>query len=245
MKKIIALFLLIQTTHSYSQKGNQDTLVLHLEKYANGKISAYSYLLNSTRTGRATAYTPDGKIMFDSEISRMHGSHSVTFYHHPNGVVSKIEEHSAPDAGIQWYNTTYFYNEKGELTDKRENNYNDRVTIQTPPDYKPQAVVECAVIYSNKTYFVNNSPYDLKVTYASRGESVVNSLKSGDTLYMGNQVQAQFFEDPSKTATFSAESLSKKKKAKKIKFEFGKANVKAVSPSEKAYYYEIRAILLR
>jgi hypothetical protein len=222
-------------------KSSGDTTVLHKVKYANGKLSAYSWMLKSTGNGRATCWDPQGKVMFDSEISRNHGHHSVQFEHHANKVVSKVEESSAPDAGIQWYQSTYYFDEKGIKTGENHQSHDDQlhVRIQEPYVVPQKETQQCAILYNNETWFINQTEFTLVVSYTARNETKTDTLASGDTLKIGDMIQAQFFEDPSKTATFRATPLKKNKRSAKWEFTFQKVGEVKKNPSCMSYYFVI------
>jgi len=259
---LLLLFALLASRNAKSQTNeNGDTLVLHRETYPNGRLSAYSYLLKSTNEGRATAWDPKGNTMFDSSIRRKWGHHSVQFSHHPNKVVSKVEESSAPDAGIQWYRTWYYFDESGKLINKVEDSHDRMVTlpdIQNP--YQPreevrvhpekeapkeQEVMECAVLYHNETWFVNETPFALEVKWSARGMEKSQILQAGESAFMGDVIQAQFFQEPDKEAQFSAKVIGKPKKARGIRFEFLPLKTEMQGKETKKYYYRIWAVLTK
>lgn len=250
----LLLFLALLAGEIHAQS---DTVTLHDVRYPNGKRSAWAYYLKSTQEGRATCYLPNGTQLYSGTISHRHGDRSVEFKHHGNKVVSQIHEHSAPDAGIQWYNRYLEYDEAGTLIRTWENNWDDMVTLRNPiiepapspvvpvpvtPNPKPQPeVVECAVLYSNRSWFINATPFHLMATYVSRGDTIRKPIAPGDTVMMGNQVQAQFFESPMKSAGFSAVATARK--GRKFMYEFQPAGEQKKSGSEMDFYYRIRGVL--
>lgn len=257
---ILIFALLLPITPARAQweiKG--DTIVLHRETYPNGKLSAYSYLLSPTSEGRATAWDPRGNVMFDSSIRRKWGHHSVNFTHHPNKIVSKVEESSAPDAGIQWYRAWYYFDEQGKFIRKDEDSHDRMVTLpELRNPYEPreevrvqpeketpneQEVMECAIIYHNETWFVNETPFDLEVKWSARGMEKSQLLKAGESAFMGDVIQAQFFQEPEKEAQFSAKPLSRQKKARGVRFEFLPLKTEMQGNETKRYYYRIWAVL--
>ena len=221
-----------------------DTILLHEVKYENGKISARSWLLQSTGNGRAACWNPQGKVMFDSEISRNHGHHSVHFEHHANKVVSKIEESSAPDAGIQWYRSYFYFDENGNKTGENYDSHEDLIRVRVPekleqPKQETQEIAKCAVIYSNETWFTNQTEFTLLVSYSARNEIKNDTIASGESIKMGNMIQAQYFEDPSKIAVFKAEPIKKTKRSSKWEFFFHKTAEEKIGESSKQYYFSI------
>ncbi|MFN3343829.1 MAG: hypothetical protein ACK40M_14120, partial [Flavobacteriales bacterium] len=248
---LLSGILLSGCLSSFAQKTQKsDTLVLHKEKYPNGKISAYSYILNSTGNGKAVCYDPQGKIMYQGEVSRNHGHRSVYFQHHPNKVVSKIELSSAPDGGIQWYRTYLFFNEQGVLVNKIEDNWDDRVTVLTDPgpgkkEEKPtpkQEVVECAVTYSNEAWLVNQTPHPIHVKWIARRDTITKTIQPRDTVFIANLIQAQFFADPYKSASVVVKKV-KGKPSKGVRYELIPLSEKQEGKEKKLYYYRVLAVL--
>ena len=245
LKFTLFLTFVISLQLSFAQhKTIGDTILLHEEKYDNGKLSARSWLLQSTGNGRATCWNPQGKIMFDSEISRNHGHHSVHFKHHDNKVVSKIEESSAPDGGIQWYRSHFYFDENGNKTGENHDSHEDLIRVRVPekreqPKQETQEIAKCAVIYSNETWFINQTEFTLLVSYSARNETKTDTIASGETIKMGNMIQAQYFEDPSKTAVFKAEPIKKTKRSLKWDFFFQKTAEEKVGGTTSQYYFSI------
>ena len=208
MKKFFLPFLLFLTHFGWTQTkiSVSDTQWLHQKRYASGRWSAYSYLLKSTGNGKAACFTPQGKTMLESSVSRNHGHHSVTFWHHPNGVVSKAEISQAPDAGIQWYRTTITFNEQGEKTGEDHRSHEDleRIMLIDPPFEKPSTTVKvpqetaqpCAVIYSNILAVENFTQFPIKVQFAARKKIKTIRIEPGKIAYIDTLIQAQFFQNP-------------------------------------------------
>ena len=246
--KIILLLLCcsIFQVSTAQKKSQSDTNVLHKVKYANGKHSAYSWMLKSTGNGKATCWDPQGKVMFDSEISRNHGHHSVHFQHHPNKVVSKIEESSAPDAGIQWYKSTYYYDDKGIKTGEYHQSHEGLTHLKPEQEYvvPVQKTIKCAGVYSNETWFINQTEFTLIASCTARNETKTDTLLSGDTVKIGNMIQAQFFEDPSKTAIFKAVPLKNNKRSSKWEFTFQNSGEAKNGDACMRYYFVIGQKLL-
>ena len=233
-----AMFPVIFAQH----KKSGDTLILHKVKYTNGKLAAFSWMLQSTGNGRATCWDPQGKIQFDSEISRNHGHHSVQFEHHANKVVSRVEESSAPDAGIQWYRSTYYYDDKGVKTGENHDSYDDRpsIIVQDPQERPVQVVVPPPVIsYNSEIWFINQTEFTLIASYTMKGETQADTLRSGDTLKMGSLTQPHAFENPTKSTTFSAATIKKTRRSDKWKFAFQASGEEKSTETDKRYYYVI------
>ncbi len=233
MKKLL-IFSLIFLTHlgwAQTQSSKLDTQWLHQKKYSNGRWSAYAYLLKSTGNGKAACFTPQGKVMFESSISRNHGHHSVAFWHHANGVVSKAEISQAPDAGIQWYKSQIYFNEKGEKLREEHQSHEDLERIMqinppfeihpsvprpqqpstpTVPPSKP--ALPCAVIYSNVLAVENLTAFPVQIQFAARQRIKTCIIAPGESRNVDTLIQAQFFQNPLKEGIFQVEFTQKRKK---------------------------------
>lgn len=108
----------------------QKDTILHQHKFPNGKTSTIC-VLKDDREGYAKAYDFSGKEIYHSYIRRFGGHASVSFKHHANGMVREAHYSSHPDGGIQWYNTWTTFDEQGNKTGERHNNWDDRVTVPT------------------------------------------------------------------------------------------------------------------
>lgn len=244
---LIRVLVLLTTTaasqHLLAQhKKSGDTLILHKVKYPNGRLSAYSWMLGSTGNGRAICWDPKGAVMFDSEISRNHGHHSVQFDHHANKVVSRIEESSAPDAGIQWYRSTYYYDEKGVKTGEHHTSHDDMHHITRPGEVEipvQHVVVPPPVVYTNEIWFINQTEFTLIASYQVQNNIQTDTLRSGDTLQLGNLTQINRFENPTKTAIFNAKPLKNTKRSAKWNFVFQSCGEQQSDETRKRYYYVI------
>jgi hypothetical protein len=233
MKKLLlfTLIFLAQQGWAQTQSSKLDTQWLHQKKYSNGRWSAYAYLLKSTGNGKAACFTPQGKVMFESSISRNHGHHSVTFLHHANGVVSKAETSQAPDAGIQWYKSQIYFNEKGEKIREERQSHDDleRIMLLDPPfeihpsvprpnqPFTPtvppsKPAPTCAVIYSNILVVENLTAFPIQVQFAARQRIKTSIIAPGESRNVDTLIQAQFFQNPIKEGVFQVELTQKRKK---------------------------------
>jgi len=218
---LLLCFFLTLSGWAQSKISSNDTQWLHQKRYASGRWSAYSYLLKSTGNGRAACFTPQGKIMLESSVSRNHGHHSVTFWHHPNGVVSKAEISQAPDAGIQWYRTTITFNEKGEKTGEETRSHEDleRLTLIDPPFERPTTQVKpapvtaqpCAIIYTNVLIVENLTQFPIQVQFAARSKIKTYLIPSGKQLAIDTLIQAQFFQNPQKEGILQIQFIKNRK----------------------------------
>jgi hypothetical protein len=251
----ISLILLLLSTNSSTLLAQlpekSDTTLLHEVYYNNGKLSAKIWMSRSAGRGRASCWDPDGRLMFDSEISRLHGHHSVRFEHHLNKVVSKVFESSAPDAGIQWYKSTYFFDESGNKIGEEKRSHEDleRVTIpdfrKSPEKQENTPTQQCAVIYSNELWIVNESEFTLLLESKARNVEKRDTIASGDSLMLADLIQAQYFEDPFKATTISVRPLKESRRTNKWSFVFYKSGEQKNSGTSTRYYYAIAQRLKR
>jgi hypothetical protein len=61
-----------------------------------------------------------GNVIYEKELRTIGGHASVEFTFYPNGALNKASWSSAPDAGIQWYNSTDIFSEDGKLVSHTE-----------------------------------------------------------------------------------------------------------------------------
>jgi hypothetical protein len=116
----------------------QNDTILHHHKFPNGRTSTI-IVLKDNREGYAKAFDFEGKEIYNSYIRRFGGHASVTFKHHPNGMVKEAHYSSHPDGGIQWYNTYTSFDEYGNKLSERNYNWDDKVTI--PHHFKPDSLL--------------------------------------------------------------------------------------------------------
>lgn len=117
MKLLIFSILFLFSITVFSQR---DTL--HIHYFPNGKVSTFTYI-DEDRYGKALAYNLKGEVIYENGTRRVHGSASVRFTHHENGMVKTARYSSHPDGGIQWYRSTTEFNEKGEKIKEYHDNY--------------------------------------------------------------------------------------------------------------------------
>ena len=101
----------------------------------------------------------------------------------------------------------------------------------------------CAVIYSNEAWFINATPFRLEITTISRGQTKTVVAEKGDTVFLHNAIQAQFFDDPMKGASFSARALNKKRRARNLEMESSFHHYRNENPSHRKYFYRIKAVM--
>jgi hypothetical protein len=200
MKLILIVNLVLFSLYSFGQRETH-----HIHKFPNGKVSTIAFLEDG-REGKAIAYNLKGEIIYERSIRRIHGSSSVTFTHHPNGMVHKANYSSQPDGGIQWYKTYTEFNDKGVLINEIEDNYegpgriSPRVRIETNPEspvtpnqpkeieemketqtLPKQEVAVCAVIHENSVEIVNHTNFAIRVTFFHKGDTTVITVQKGQT----------------------------------------------------------------
>ena len=117
MKLLIFSILFLFSITVFSQR---DTL--HIHYFPNGKVSTFTYI-DEDRYGKALAYNLKGEVIYENRTRSVHGSASVRFTHHENGMIKIARYSSHPDGGIQWYRSTTEFNEKGEKTKEQHDNY--------------------------------------------------------------------------------------------------------------------------
>ena len=140
MKTLLLFFAFTCTQFSWSQN---DTIV-HLHKFPNGKTSTIIFI-KEFQEGYAKAFNFKGEEIYHNHVRRFAGHATVTFKHHPNGMVKEAHYSSHPDAGIQWYKSWTTFDDQGNKLREEHQNWNDRVTVphhripdsllfrQTPP----------------------------------------------------------------------------------------------------------------
>ncbi len=215
--------------------------------FKNHKISTTQCYQNSN-FGKATAYSMDGKVIYEHEIRRVAGHSSVYFSYYENGAVSKAEWSSAPDGGIQWYRSVTTFGIDGSVTGFTESSYDDHPTLFAPhreplleqPVRQKKEVVECAVIYASEFWFINNTRQAI-VVHADRMHGADDfhavAIKPGDTAKAGVLILAQQFDEPEKYYRFSC-NYRDKKKAKGLHVKL-KAT-QQMNKEARRYYYSVR-----
>lgn len=124
MKNLLAILLVFKILVTWSQKEE----IIHHHKFPNGKTSTIC-VIKDDRDGYAKAFNFKGEEIYMRHIRRYAGHASVSFHHHPNGMVKKAEYSSHPDAGIQWYRSYTHFDENGNITSHIEDDWDTRVTV--------------------------------------------------------------------------------------------------------------------
>lgn len=100
--------------------------------HKNGKISTEEFRPSSHQymaQGYAKAFDPKGVEIYNALTSRSGQISSVWFTYYENGAVKSAEYSSHPDAGIQWYKKTTWFDESGKITSEAEYSHDDHVTL--------------------------------------------------------------------------------------------------------------------
>lgn len=231
--------LLLACLPIFAQKTKGDTLILHREFHKNGKLSAYSYVLKSREMGKARAWNAQGQLIFECETSRIHGHHSAYFEHYPNGAVRKIEESQAPDAGIQWYRAFYTFDEQGNKTGESHQSHDDSPSRFVPDELKHRETAVCAPIFSNHLMLRNRSGFPMLVHYTQRDKKASVTVLPGDSVLLGNYIQAGFFSDPFAEAAIQLQCSSASRNSQRWKFILQKAETVKLSGQEQRFEYDI------
>lgn len=105
--------------------------------HKNGKISTEEFRNSSSQymaQGYAKAFDKTGKEIYNQPTSRSGQLSSVQFTYYESGAVKSAEYNSHPDAGIQWYKKTTYFDEDGKITGEYELSDDMRVTYFQIPD---------------------------------------------------------------------------------------------------------------
>lgn len=184
--------------------------------FKDKKVSTSTCYDKDNRWGKATAYNRSGKLIKEWSLRRFAGGEYVEFSFYPNGAVNVARWHSAPDGGIQWYNTTTTFAENGDIISEVHNNYDDGPSTyfkrQQETPLKTE-VVKCAEIYSTEYMYINRCSFDVSVTSISlnRSEQKTVTVKAGDTVAAGNYIMAEQFGDITQLYRFSVKPVNDRK----------------------------------
>lgn len=154
--------------------------------------------------GSATAYDQSGKVIYHRETRRYGGHASVDFTYHANGAVHTAHYSSAPDAGIQWYNSTHYFDPEGRLADVKSQSHEDmistridtnRSTYNLPvnPRYE---VVRCAEIWVTSVWVDNQTADTLRIEHRLTGmrePAIVTQAAPGSTVKVADLIDAERF----------------------------------------------------
>ncbi len=202
MRSLASLILLLVGLSVSAQIGRQElhtdsgTVVLHF--FDTGEISTKEWLDNDKRWGRATAYDRDGKEIFSYNTRTIAGHASVSFRYHANGGISRADISHAPDAGIQWYNSTTTFDEHGNKTGFREQGNDHHGPI---PRITLDHLVPGQRMFVNEVFLVNRTRYAGKATVTAKRPSPAlkdsrHTIAPGDTIRLGTYSMGEVFPPP-------------------------------------------------
>lgn len=100
--------------------------------HKNGKISTEEFHNSAPdymSQGYAKAFDKSGNLIYNQATSRTGLLSSVRFTYYESGAVESAEYNAHPDAGIQWYKKTTYFDEEGKITDEVEMS-DDMMTTQ-------------------------------------------------------------------------------------------------------------------
>lgn len=142
MKRLVTIVLVlfngINTFSQLNQKQvekQEGTYVYCYHK--NGKISTEEFRNSSSQymaQGYSKAFDKAGKEIYNQPTSRSGQLSSVRFTYYESGAIKSAEYNSHPDAGIQWYKKTTYFDEEGKITGEYELSDDMRVTYFQIPD---------------------------------------------------------------------------------------------------------------
>lgn len=218
--------------------------------FKNGRVSTTECFDSDNRFGKACAYNSAGKLIYEKSLRKIAGHASVAFQYYNSGAVKRAEWHDAPDAGIQWYNTTTLFAEDGAIISETHNDYDNtpgttirllRHTKEEAPTDTPHTAA-CAVIYTSELWIVNKTPYAVAVDARRGDEWRTVRLKPKEEQQCASMIQAQYFDDPTKYYKVTISPVQAKRKTQFILLPSGKA-AEQVSKEVRKYYYEIRRVI--
>jgi hypothetical protein len=206
--------------------------------HQNGEVSSLISWDKENKWGKLLIYKSNGTLINEWELRKIHGIARAEVEYHPNGQVSKVNYSSAPDAGIQRFESTYYYSPEGHLIKTEKDDYppklNDFLLTEEAP-IQPNTV-QCAEIWISKIQLTNNSKRTQKLVITpllpnslTKPRSI--ALKPKQTLTLDSCIQAQFFQDPINQINISFQKSNKKPN---LKFK----EAKQPSKSEKIFIYE-------
>ena len=215
----------------------------------NGKIASSVCYDRDGRWGKAKAFGIKGELIYEKEVRHVAGTASVEFSYYENGAVKAAKWYSAPDGGIQWYNTTTFFSPEGKIEREEEYNYYDKPTTHTVLTKEPLVrktaepeTQRCGAIYVTELWFINNTNYTIRVQVSRRGIPLVDSvtlLKPGDTAKGDEFYMAEQFVDPNEYYNFSVFYCGRHKK-KKSNLVFYQSTFRILEKTRKRVYYTIK-----
>jgi hypothetical protein len=207
--------------------------------HQNGEVSSLINWDKENNWGKLLIYKSNGTLINEWELRKIHGIARAEVEYHSNGQVSKVNYSSAPDGGIQRFESTHYYSTEGHLIKTEKNDYPPKLTdfLLTEEEPIQPNIVQCAEIWTSKIQLTNNSKRTQKLVITpllpnSLTKPRTIAIKSKQTLTLDSCIQAQFFQDP-----FNQIKISFQKSNKKPNLKF--KEVKQPSKSEKIFIYEL------
>jgi hypothetical protein len=218
------------------------------------KVSTSLCYDKEKRWGKALAYDMNSKVIDEKQLRNIAGHASVHFSYHSNGGIAKAEWSSAPDAGIQWYNSIDEFSPDGKLTNHTEMDHEFNrpnvpgiETKEQPLVVMPEPVrrTEQPVTGENfisEFWFVNRTKYKLTIFCQSKltkGEKYTLSAAPADTVKGGQQILPGHYGN-SLNAFDVQVSGANRRVDKKIKIAPISGGVITIRRGLQRQYFEIR-----
>ncbi len=140
MKRLFVFLILFQSFLAAAQlkcksTNQSDGSTIKQCFHQNGKISTLENWDKDKRFGTIKGYNNQGKELFSHSLRSIGGHASVSLTYFPNGQVEKVYFSDAPDGGIQFYNSTTRFDDKGNQTEFSETKYPHQLELEVPlPD---------------------------------------------------------------------------------------------------------------
>ncbi len=137
MKTALFLILLLVQTPLFAQlkckKVKQpDGSVVSKCIHKNGKVSTIETWNKDKRHGNLKGFNNKGQELFSLPLRYYGGHASALLSWHANGQVKSVSYSDAPDGGIQYYHSTWLFDEKGNQTSFSEDSYDDKLKLEVP-----------------------------------------------------------------------------------------------------------------
>lgn len=207
--------------------------------HENGNISSLEEWDKEHKWGKLTVYSANGKKIQDWELRKIHGIAKAELEYHKNGQVSKVAYSSAPDAGIQRFESVYYFNQEGKLTNTEKNDYPPKLSdfFKEDESIPQENQNQCAEIWISKLEIINSSKKTQKLNITpllpnSLTKPRTIMLKPAQKATVDSCIQAQFFQDPINQTQINY-FKSNKKVSLKLKETF------QISSNQKTFIYEL------
>ncbi len=243
MKKLLTLILIISNllTHAQTKQGKRRTQKKTAPPSQLTLVSPddircrFSYFKGTKQIstsickvgenplrGAATAYDKRGNVIYQRETRRYGGHASVDFSYHANGAVHTAHYSSAPDAGIQWYSSTHYFDPDGKLVDVKSQSHEDMISVRfdtnkvlSNPAVNPRyEVMKCAEIWVTSIRIKNNLKDTLRVEHQFTGvkePSLVTLVAPGENIKLTDLIDAERFAQVKERISLSVFNLRSRK----------------------------------